>query len=134
MRQALECRELLGHEDYPELLLEEEETKLATLDDPLPFSYAKLTGKHLNGQMERGTLIRLSHRRAVVELTGPLPPHTNIMLQLELEAIQDESPEVYAKVLQPVNESGLCYLIHFTSVPPGVQAQLHRLVNEEKIS
>jgi adenylate cyclase len=134
MRQALECRELLGLEDYPELLLEEEETKLATLSDPLPFSYVKLTGKHLDGQMERGTLIRLSHRRAVVEVTGPLPPHINIMLQLEVEAVQDESTEVYAKVLQPVDESGRGYLIHFTSVPPAALAQFHLLLKKEKIS
>jgi adenylate cyclase len=131
MRRVLECRELLGHEDYPELLLEEEETKLTTLAVPLPFSYAKLTGKRLEGQMERGTLIRLSQRRAEIEVTDPLTSHTNIMLRLEMEAGEGEPPEVYAKVLQPVDETGRGYLIHFTSVPPAVQAQLHRLVKKE---
>jgi adenylate cyclase len=130
MRQALECRELLGHEDHPELFIQEEQTSLAALAEPLPFSYAKLTGKHLEGQMERGTLIRLSHRRAVIEVTGPLPLHSNIVLRLEVEAGEGESPEVYAKVLQPADESGQCYLIHFTSVPSGVQKHLQRLVNK----
>jgi hypothetical protein len=93
-----------------------------------------LTGKHLDVKMELGVLIRLSHRRAEVDVTDPLDPHTNIMFRLEVEANQEESPEAYAKVLQPTDESGKRYLIHFTSVPPGVQAQLHRLANKEKIS
>ncbi len=134
MRKALECRELLGHEDHPELFFQEEETGFATLAKPLPFSYARLTGKHLDDHMEPGTLVCLSHRRAVVEVTGPLPPHTNIMLRLEMEDGEEESPEVYAKVMHPVDESGKRYLIHFTSVTPGLQAQLHRLVNRVKIS
>jgi class 3 adenylate cyclase len=134
MRQPLECRELLGHEDHLELFVQKEETSLATLADPLPFSYAELTGKHLGDHMEPGTLVSLSHRRAVVEVTGPLPPHTNIMLRLEVEDSEEESPEVYAKVMYPVDESGNRYLIHFTSVTPGLQAQLHRLVNRVTIS
>jgi hypothetical protein len=69
-----------------------------------------------------------SHRRAVIEVTGQLPPHTNIMLRLEMEDGEEKSPEVYAKVIHSVDESGKRYLIHFTSVTPGLQAQLHRLV------
>jgi len=134
MRQPLECRELLGHEDHPELFIQQEKMSLVTLAEPVPFSYARLTGKHLDGQMEPGALIRLSLRRAEVEVTGPLAPHTNIMLRLEVETGQDESPEVYAKVMQPVDESGRRYLIFFTSVPPGVHAQLRRLAKKEKIS
>ena len=134
MRKALECRELLGHKDHPELLLKEEETSFATLAEPLPFSYAKLIGKHLDDHMEPGTVVSLSHRRAVVEVTGPLPPHTNIMLRLVVQDGEDESPEVYAKVMHPIDESGKRYLIHFTSVTPGLQAKLQRLVNRVKIS
>ncbi len=134
MRKALRCRELLGHEDHPELLLKEEEPIFTTLDDPVPFSYAVLTGKHLDEQMQPGTLVAISQRQAVVEVTDPLPPHTNIMLRLEVEAGEEESPGVYAKVMHPLDESGRRYVIHFTSVPPGVRAQLHRLANRVKIS
>jgi adenylate cyclase len=134
MRQPLECRELLGHEDHPELSLEKGETGLSTLADPLLFSYAVLTGKRLGGHMDPATLVCLSPRRAVVEVAAPLPLHANILLRLEMEAGEEESPEAYAKVLQPVDESGKRYLIHFTSVTPGLQAQLHRLVNKVKIS
>jgi len=134
MREPLRCRDLLGHEEYPELMLEEEETSFATLAEPLPFSYARLTGKHLDEQMEPGILTCLTYRRAIVEVTGPLQPHTNIMLRLEGEAAEEESPEAYAKVIRPVDGSAKRYIIHFTSVTPGLQAQLHQLINKVRIS
>ncbi|MGB8992837.1 MAG: adenylate/guanylate cyclase domain-containing protein [Desulfobaccales bacterium] len=132
MREALKCRELLGHENHPEILIEEEETSFATLAEPLPFSYARLTGKHLDDQMHPGTMVCLSHRRAVVEVTEMLPPHTNIMLRLEVETGEEESPEVYAKVMHPKDESDRHYIIHFTSVPPAVHAWLQRLTDGAK--
>jgi adenylate cyclase len=134
MRRALKCQELLGHTDHPELSLEVEERDFNVLTEPLPFSYARVTGKHLGDHMEPGNLVSLSHRRAVVEITGPLPPHTNIMLRLVAESGEDEPPEVYAKVMRPIDESGKRYLIHFTSVTPGLRAKLQRLVNRVKIS
>jgi len=134
MRRALECRELLGHADHPELSLEEGETGLTTLADPLPFSYAVLTGKHLNGQMQPGTLVAISRRQAVVKAADHLPQHANIMLRLEVEAAEEESPEADAKVVRLIDESAKRYLIHFTSVTPELQAQLHRLINREEIS
>jgi adenylate cyclase len=130
MREPLECRELLGCADHPEISLQEEETSFAILATPLPFSYAKLAGKRLDGQMEPGTMLGLTCRCASVEVTGPLAPHTNIMLRLEGEAAEEESPEAYAKVIRPVDESAKRYLIRFTSVTPGLQAQLHRLINK----
>ena len=128
MRKALRCRDLLGHEDYPELMLEEEETILTTLAHPLPCSYLVLTGKHLDGPMQPASLVSISHRRAVVEVTEPLPPRTNIMLRLEGESGEEESPEVYAKVIHPVDESIRRYLMQFTSVPPAVQERLQLLM------
>lgn len=134
MREALECRELLGHEDHPGLSIAEKETSLAMLAEAVPFSYARLTGKHLDKQMQAGTMVGLSHRLALVEATGPLAPHTDIMLRLEIAAAEEESPEIYAKVMRPVDDSGERYLIHFTSITPGVQAQLQRLINKVKVS
>jgi len=93
-----------------------------------------LTGKQIDDQMQPGPLVCLSRRRAVVEVTDPLPPYTDIMLRLEVEVGEEESPKMYAKVMYHLDDSGKRYLIHFTSVPSGMQAQLHRLVNGIKIS
>lgn len=132
MPKALRCRELLGHEDYPELLLQEEEPIFTTLADPLPFYYVVLTDKHQDGQMQRATLVSISQRRAVVEAAGQLPRRTNIMFRLEGGNGEEESPELYAKVIQPVDELGQRYLIHFTWVPPDMQVRLHRLIDGAK--
>ncbi len=118
MTKALRCRELLGHEDYPDLRLQEEESIFTSLADPLPFYYVVLTDKHQDGQMQRATLVSISQRQAVVEVTSQLPRRTNIMFRLEGESGEKESPELYAKVIQPVDELGKRYLIHFTWVPP----------------
>ena len=132
MRKALKCRELLGHQDYPELLLQEEEPIFTTLADPLPFNYVVLTDKQLDGQMQPATLVSLSPRRAVVEVAGQLARRANIMFRLGDSSGEEESPELYAKVIQPVDELGQRYLIHFTWVPPDVQERLHRLTEGAK--
>ena len=131
MREALGCRELLGHEDHPGLLLTEEVADFTTLAEPIPFSYMSLTGKHLDEQMHPGTLLSLSARRAIVEVTCPLESYANILLRLEAGA-SDEESELYAKVIQALDESIRRYLIHFTSVSPGVQERLQRLTEGAK--
>jgi adenylate cyclase len=132
MPKALRCRELLGHGDFPELLLKEEEPIFTTLTDPFPFYYAALTDKHQDGQMQRATLVSISQRRAVVEVTSQLPRRTNIMVRLEGRSGEEESPELYAKVIQPVDELAKRYLIHFTWVPPEMRVRLQQLTDGAK--
>ncbi len=132
MQKALRCRELLGHQDHPELSLQEEEPIFTTLDDPFPFYYSVLTDKHLDGQMQRATLISISPRQAVIEAAGQLPRRTNLVFRLEGENVEAESPEVYAKVIHPLDELGKRYLIHFTWVPPDIQVRLQRLTGGAK--
>jgi adenylate cyclase len=126
MQQALRCRQLLGHQDHPELGLQKEEGCTA-LVEPMPVRYVLLTGKHFNEQMEPAILVALSHRRAVMETASPVPPYSNILLRLEAGAGENTLPELYAKVIRPLDEPGNRYIIHFTSVPPGVRVRLDRL-------
>jgi hypothetical protein len=90
-----------------------------------------LTDKHLDEKMYPGTLLSLSARRAIVEVTYPLELYANIMLRLEAGA-GDEESELYAKVIHPLDESIRRYLIHFTSVSPAVQGRLQRLTDGAK--
>lgn len=131
MREALGCRELLGHEDHPGLFLKEEVASFTTLAEPIPFSYMSLTDKHLDEKMHPGALLSLSTRRAIIEVTCPLKSYANIMLRLEAEA-GDEESKLYAKVIHPLDESIRRYLIHFTSVSPAVQGKLQRLTDWAK--
>jgi adenylate cyclase len=126
MPEPLRCRVLLGHEDHPELAIEEEETTCPTLDKPVPFHYVRLSEKHLDETMQPATLVGLSHRRAVIETPDPLPNYANIMLRFEAETGGEEAPELYAKVIRLFDDSENRYLIHFTSVPPGMRVRLQR--------
>jgi len=130
MPEPLLCRELLGHEDHPELGIEEEDGCYASLAEPIAFSYVVLTGKHLHEKMRTAVLIGLSRRRALVEVPGPLTRYANIMLRLDADLGGAEEPELYAKVIRPLEESSRRYLIHFTSVPPAVRARLNQLVDD----
>ena len=95
----------------------------------MPVQYVLLTGKHFNEQMEPATFVALSHRQAVLEARSPVPAYSNLLLRLEAVSGEAEMPELYAKVLRALDGSGDRYLIHFTSVPPGVRARLERLVD-----
>ncbi len=128
MKEPLQCRQLLGHEDHPDLGLQHE-TACTTLAEPLPVRYVLLTGKHFDEQLEPATLVALSKRQAVLETRSPLPAYSNLLLRLEKVPAEAEMPELYAKVLRPADESGSRHVIHFTSVPPAVRARLDRLMN-----
>ena len=82
--------------------------------------------------MHPAKIVAISQRRAVVEAAGNLPLHANIMLQLEVESEEEKSEELYAKVVQVLDGASKRYVIHFTSIPPGMKAWLHRLVNTVK--
>lgn len=132
MKEALICRELLGYEDHPELSLEEEETSFTTLVEPLLFRYVELADKHFGEQMQPGNLVGLSERQAVVEAAGPLARYTNIMVRLGPEADGEEAPELYAKVIRALDESRNRYIIHFTSVSPGMRAWLQKIGDKNR--
>jgi len=127
MRQAIKCRELLGHEDHPELGLDEEEMSFTILAEPIPIHYQLLTDKHFDEQMQSATLVGMSHRRAILETAGSLARYANIMLRLSEEG--DEEQDMYAKVIRSYDETSKSYIIHFTSVPAGLRARLDHLIS-----
>jgi len=125
LKEALVCRELLGHEDHPELSIDEEAKDLKMLAEPLPVHYVQLTDKHLDERMQRAVLLGLSERRAVLEAAGPMAPYTNILVRIEEDADREAVPELYAKVIRPLDESRHRYVVHFTSVAPAMRDRLN---------
>jgi adenylate cyclase len=123
MQKPLKCRDLLGHEDYPELSRQEETPVFISLEEPLSFAYIVLAGKHLDGEKKPATLLSVSPRQAVIEAAGELPLYANLMLKQEA-LFQGE--ELYAKVIRCLDDSSLQYVIHFTSVPGRLRAWLDR--------
>jgi len=126
MKEALRCRQLLGHQDHPELGLEAEAVCTA-LAEPLAFHYVLLNGKHFTEPTEHASLLALSRRWAVIEAVGPLPLRYNLLLRLDAASGEEEVPELFAKVIRSLDESSHRYSIQFTSVAPGIIARLDRL-------
>jgi len=93
----------------------------------VPVHYVRLSDKHLDETMQPAALVGLSHRRAVIEAADPLPGYTNIMLRFEEKTGGEETPELYAKVIRPLDEAEKRYLIHFTSVSPGLRERLRQI-------
>jgi adenylate cyclase len=127
MSEPLKCRELLGHEDHPELMVDEDETACSTLVQAVPCHYVRLTEKHLEEKNQQATLVGLSQRRAVMVASGPLARYSNIMLQFGEKIEGKDAAELYAKVLRPIDATSNRYLIHFTSIPPSLKTWLNGL-------
>jgi len=127
MREPIICRELLGHEEYPQLSLADDDSGCEPLPRYIPFGYLRLTEKHLDERMRKGALIALSHQRAIIEAAELLPGYSNIMLRFEEGPWTEGDSELYAKVIRPLDRASKSYLIHFTYVPPDLRERLSRV-------
>jgi hypothetical protein len=63
----------------------------------------------------------------VLEVGEALLLNSDILLRLPATECGGEGPELYAKVLRPVDTARNRCLVHFTSVPPAAEARLRRL-------
>lgn len=128
MKEVLRCRYLLGHEEYPELGIEAEEPCMP-LPTPVLVHFVRLTGKHLDEQLEPAHFTALTQRQALLRVPTPLPLYCNLLLRLEKVGSDEEVQELYAKVLRSFDEPDPLYLIHFTSVPPSVRPWIDQLTS-----
>lgn len=127
MKEALQCRQLLGHEAHPDLALEEQ-AACASLAQPVPVRFVRMTGKHFDEAMAPALLVAVSERRAVLQVHGAIPVYSDLLLQLDSESCETEASEFYAKVIRVAEGAGINYLIQFTSLPPVVRSRLKRMV------
>jgi hypothetical protein len=127
MSEALQCSELVGHDDYPELMLDQRENSCELLADPQPLHYVLLSDKHLSEQFQPATLVGLSGRRGLLDTRGLLQPYDNIMLRWSSVGGGSRVLSFYAKVIRTIDISQHRYLVHFTSIPSEVQTCLRQL-------
>jgi class 3 adenylate cyclase len=130
MKEPLNCRELLGHTDYPELNLAVRKQEFTLLTPPVACYFVRLVGKHLESQRHPALLQGLAPGQALLHTASPLARHSNIILRLE-EATGPEPPELYAKVTRVLAEPDQGCILHFTSVSPAMQTHLDRLLGKQ---
>jgi adenylate cyclase len=128
--QPITIYEVYGVGGFHNLYLPKDEEVFVPIPKPIALHYAVLEGKQISQTVRKGSLIKLSSRGAAmqVEQADALPTEfTNLKLNLLLSNQPLRfSEDIYAKVSEQQPDRGYC-LIHFTAVPPTIQAKLDAL-------
>jgi adenylate cyclase len=87
------------------------------VDVSLPLTCRVIDGKTVSQEVIAGTVLRLGMRQLDVRLDTPLRPFTNVRLRLRYPVLEDDSGDLYGKVLAEEQHNGVCVTrIRLTSV------------------
>jgi adenylate cyclase len=104
------------------IALETKETILATLVRQIPIRYMILEGKDIGKKGLQGSMVRLAKNCAEIMLGGPVDELTNLKMNLEDVDENLSAKDFYGKVVRKTGENVKTHLVHFTSVPPSIDA------------
>ena len=129
VKQPLAIYEVGGIGGEYNLFLTKAEEVFFPLTEEIPLQYKVLDGKHISDTIFKGSLVKISAKRAKVRSdngeSNVVPsPLNNIKLNLLTPNHPTEASEdIYAKVLAEPAEEGSFY-IHFTTMSPELKARL----------
>ncbi len=128
--QPITLCEVVGIGGPHKLALSQAKDELAALAEEIPVTYAVVEGEHLGAERSKGSLTRLSLKRAEARLGGPIAA----MSTIELHVIGPEGKEIpgalYAKVAGPSAGNGTTLGLHFTSMSPEIEAFLRECMGK----
>lgn len=127
-RDPITCHDLLGIAGEGGLVLPRQEEARRTLERPLAVRFSLVDGKQLEGVLREGVLTELSRHRAVLRTSERLPLHGDLMLRVVEAPEEVTRVDVYAKTVGGIQAGGGDFLVHFTSVPPSVEAHFRELL------
>jgi len=123
----LRIYEVGGIAGHYNLALEGKDPDLVTLARQIPLRYTVLEGKDVGKKGLQGSVARLSKNCAEITLGEPVEMLTNLKMNL---GDVDENLSVrdfYGKVIKRSEEKEQTHVVHFTSVPPEVDAYFQAL-------
>ena len=123
----LRIYEVGGIAGHYNLALEGEVPSMVTLSRQIPLRYTVLEGKDVGKKGLEGSVVRLSKTWAEITVEEPVEIMTNLKMNL---GDVDENLSVrdfYGKVIKRSEEKGKTHMVHFTSVPPEVDAYFQAL-------
>jgi adenylate cyclase len=111
------------------LTLEGKDPVLITLSQQIPLRSVVLEGKDVGKNWHEGSVLRLSRHCAEIKLDASIEIMTNLKMNLENVDNKLTARNFYGKVIKQLGEKGRTHVVHFTSVPPEVDAyfQAHLL-------
>jgi len=110
------------------LALEEKEPPLVTLVRQIPLRYTVLKGKDIGKKGLEGFIVQLSKNCAEITLGAPVEMMTNLKMNLGDVDEKLSARDFYGKVIKRSGEIEPNHVVHFTSIPPEIDAyfQSHR--------
>ena len=110
------------------IALEAKEIILATLARQIQIRYTVIEGKDIGKNDLPGSVVRLAKNCAEISMGDPVDVMTNIKMNLADVDENLSAKDFYGKVVRKTGENGKNHEVHFTSVPPEVDAyfQAHR--------
>jgi hypothetical protein len=110
-------------------LIQTRET-LVALSEEIPVSYFLAGGSQLSGEIFKGSLTKLSFKRAEVRLESPVPIFSNLEMLLTGTDGKRVDGSLQCKVAGAVTDSNKRFLVHFTSMSPAVETFIRDLVGK----
>jgi adenylate cyclase len=126
--QPVTVSEVLGIGGRHKLSLVQTREPLVALAQEIPVSYSIAEGSRFNGEVFRGSLTRLSIRRAEVRLEAPVPIFSNMELLLTGTEGKRVSGSLHCKVVGAMAGGDERFSVHFTSMSPEVETFIRGLV------
>ena len=110
------------------IALEAKEIILATLARQIQIRYTVIEGKDIGKNDLPGSVVRLAKNCAEISMGDPVDVMTNIKMNLADVDENLSAKDFYGKVVRKPGENGKNHEVHFTSVPPEIDAyfQAHR--------
>jgi len=110
------------------LALEEKEPPLVTLVRQIPLRYMVVKGKDIGKKGLEGFVVRLSKNCAEITLGASVDLMTNLKMNLGDVDEKLSARDFYGKVISHSGEIRQNHVVHFTSIPPEIDAyfQSHR--------
>ena len=118
----LRIYEVGGIAGHHNLALDGEDQPLVPLARHIPLRYTVLEGKNARKKELEGSVVKLSKKCAEISLGGTVSLLTNLKMNLRDVDENLSTKHFYGKVIKRSGKRGLTQLIHFTSVPPEVDA------------
>jgi adenylate cyclase len=104
------------------IALEAKETILVALARQIPIRYMVLEGKDIGKKGLQGSMVQLAKNCAEIALGGPVDEMTNLKMNLEDVDENLSAKDFYGKVVRKSGVDVKTHLVHFTSVPPSIDA------------
>ena len=126
--QPVTVSEVVGIGGPHKLSLVQTREPLVALTEEIPVSYFIAEGSQPDGEMLKGSLTKLSPKRAEVRLESPVPIFSNLEMLLTSTEGKRLYGSLHCKVANAVADSNKRFLVHFTSMSPAVETFIRSVV------